>query len=110
MALRELNLEGLAMIDGGRVDAAVNHHLTRAIADCEDRPGDKTARKVVLTMLVKPVMLQDGAVTDASVECEVSSTVPKHVSKTVDCRLKQGHRAIFNDMSENNVDQMTIDE
>jgi hypothetical protein len=110
MALRELNLEGLSTIDGGRVDAAVNRHLKRAIADCEDRPGDKTPRKVVLTMLVRPVMLQDGAVTDVNVECEVSSTVPKHVSKPVDCRIKNGQRAVFNDMSEGDVDQMTIDE
>lgn len=110
MALRELNLEGLATIAGGRVDAAVNRQLKRAIADCEDRPGDKNPRKVVLTMLVRPVMLQDGAVTDVNVECEVSSVVPKYISKPVDCRLKAGQRAIFNDMSEDNVNQMTLDE
>lgn len=58
----------------------------RAIADCEDRPGDKSARKVVLTILVKPVMLQDGAVTDVNAECEVSSMMPKYISKPVECR------------------------
>lgn len=110
MALKELNLEGLASIAGGKVDAAVNMQLKRMIADCEDRPGDKNPRKVVLTMLVRPVMLQDGAVTDVNVECEVSSAIPKYISKPVDCRIKHGQRAVFNDLSEDDVDQMTIDE
>jgi hypothetical protein len=109
MALRELNLEGLSTIAGGKVDAAINQQLKRAISDCEDRPGDKNARKVVLTMLVRPVMYQDGAVTDVNVECEVTSSIPKYISKPVDCRIKSGQRAIFNDMAEDNVDQMTID-
>ena len=75
--LRELNLEGLATIAGGRVDAAMNQQIARAIGDCEDRPGDSNPRKVVLTILLRPVMYQDGDVTDVAVEAEVSSTIPK---------------------------------
>lgn len=110
MALRELNLDGLSTIAGGKVDAAVNQQIRRAIGDCEDRPGDKNPRKVILTMLVRPVMYQDGAVTDVNVECEVSSSIPKYISKPVDCLIKAGQRAIFNDLSEDDVDQMTIDQ
>lgn len=108
--MRELSLGNLKHIAGGTVDAAFQHHLKRAIADCEDRPGDKTARAVVLTINVTPVMLQDGAATDVRTECVVKSTVPPHISKPTECRVKHGGRAAFNDLSENNVDQMTIDE
>jgi hypothetical protein len=110
MGLRDLNLQGLAHIDGGRVDVAFNRHLRRAIEDCEDRPGDRNARKVVLTAILRPVCLQDGAVTDVNAEFEIASSVPKHISRTVECRIKANGRAIFNDLSEDDVEQMTIDE
>lgn len=108
--LRELSLESLGFVAGGTVDAAFAHHLRRAVADCEDRSGDTKPRKVTLTVNVSPVVLQDGACTDCAIECEVTSTVPKHVSKPVECRIKAGGRALFNDLSEHSVDQMTIDE
>ncbi len=108
--LKNLDLPGLADFADGTVDAAFAQHVKRAIVDCEDRPGDKKPRKVTITANIVPVVMQDGAVTDVCVDCEVSSTVPKHVSKSVECRIKQGGRAIFNDMSNANVDQMTIDE
>lgn len=105
-----LSLESLSAIDEGRVERAFARHLQRAIADCEDRPGDKKPRKITLTANLSPVMLQDGAVTSVEVECEVSSTVPKHVSKIVECVVKNGGRALFNNMSEGDVLQKTIDE
>ena len=108
--LRELNLEGLSHIAGGTVDAAFSKHVKRAIMDCEDRPGDKNARTISLVVKVTPVILQDGAITDVQIERDVASAVPKHVSKTVECRVKAGGRALFNDLSEADYDQRTIDE
>jgi len=108
--LTELNLQSLASIDEGRVDKAFARHLKRAIQDCEDRPGDKKPRKITVTALVSPIMLQDGAVSNVSVECEISSTVPKHVSRLVECTVKHGGRALFNDLSEDDIKQRTIDE
>lgn len=110
MALRELNLDGMTDFAGGSVEAIFNRHVQRAIADCEDRPGEKKPRKVTLTANIMPVILQEGGITDVAVDCEVTCAIPKHISKTVDCRVKVGGRAIFNDMSEDDVDQMTIDE
>lgn len=110
MAMRDLSLGNLQHIAGGTVDAAFQRHLKRAIEDCEDRPGDKTARQVTLTVNVKPIMLQDGAASDVMIECVAKSTVPPHISKPTECRVKHGGKAVFNDLSESNVDQMTIDE
>lgn len=108
--LRNLELAEIGALGSGTVAEAFNRHLQRAIADCEDRPGDDKARKVTLTLLVKPLQLQDGACTEVIVEAEASSSVPKHVSRPVECRIKHGGRALFNDLSEDNVDQMTIDQ
>lgn len=108
--LRELNLDGVAHIGGGTVDVAFSKHMKRAIVDCDDRPGDKNARTITLVVSVRPVMQQDGAVMDVNVECSVSSSIPKHVSKTVECRVKADGRALFNDMNESDVEQMTLDE
>ena len=108
--LRNLDFSGLQEIADGTVTAAVNHHLQRAIRDCEDRPGDETARKVKLEVLLKPLTTQDGACVDVVAECQISSTTPKHISKPVECRVKAGGRAVFNDLSEDDVDQRTLDE
>lgn len=108
--IRELDLAGLSEFAGGTVDAAFRHHIKRAIVDCEDRPGEKKPRTITLAVRITPVILQDGAATDVKADCEVTSNVPKHVSRTVECRIKQGGRAIFNDMAEDNVEQRTIDE
>lgn len=108
--LRELNLEGLSHFADGTVDASFARHVKRAILDCEDRPGEKKARTITLVVNIVPVVLQEGAVIDTNVDCTVKSSVPDHISKTVECRLKQGGRALFNDMSADHVDQRTIDE
>lgn len=110
MAIREFNLANLVHVSGGRIQAIFQRHMQRAIADCEDRPGDKTNRKITVDILVAPVVLQDGAVTDANIECEVSSKIPKHISPTINCALKSGGRAVFNDLCESDVDQKTLDQ
>lgn len=107
---REFNLANLAYVSDGRINAIVKRHIERAILDCEDRPGDKKPRKVTLDLLVTPVVLQDGAVTDVNIEVEVSSRIPKHISPTINCMIKHGGKAVFNDMSESDVDQRTLDQ
>ena len=108
MAIREVSLVGLSKVDGGRIDEVFRRHLSRAFADCDDRPGDKTKRIVTIAVLITPDVQQDGAVTDVNIECEVSSKVPKHISRTINCALRAGGRAIFNDLSQEDVDQKTL--
>lgn len=108
--IRELTLNGLSKVDGGRVDEVFRRHLSRAIADCEDRPGDKTKRVVQIAVLITPDVQQDGAVTDVNIECEVSSKVPKHISRTINCAVRSNGRAVFNDLSQDDIDQRTLDE
>ena len=113
--IRDVTLANIGEMSGGAVAAQFQRHLARAFADCEDRPGDKTARKLVLEVEIVPVLeqLDDAgmpAVINADVSCKIKSKLPDHVSKPTECQIKQDHRAIFNDMSEGNVSQKTIDE
>ena len=108
--LHELSLDTMKHAAQGKVDAAVGHHLKRAAEDCYDRPGCDAAREVAILIKIKPVVDQDGMCESVNTEFEVSSKVPKHVSAPVNCGLRKGGKMVFNDMSEDDVHQRTIDE
>lgn len=108
--LRKLSLDTLHTAEGGRVALLFKRHLERAVQDCEDRPGDKNKRKVTVNLLLSPVIGQDGATCDTNVEIELTSSIPKHITRPINCRMKHGGQLVFNDMSEDNVDQLTLDE
>lgn len=108
--LYELSLDSMKHVAAGKVDAAVTHHLKRAAEDCYDRPGCDSAREVQITIKVKPQIDQDGLCESVNTEYEVSSKVPKHVSAPVNCGLRKGGKMVFNDMSEGDIHQKTIDE
>jgi len=105
---RKLCLETLQHLDFGKVRAAVDRHINRAVADCIDRPGDANSRKVVLTLEMKPELDEAGQCADVDLQCQVSSSVPKHRSKIFKCLL-QGEHLVFNDESED-AHQGTLDE
>ena len=110
MAIKNLSLEALQDFADGTVAVSFNQHLKRAINDCDDRPGDSKARKVTLEVMITPQQLQDGNACNITTECKVKSSVPDHISRPIECRIKQGGKAVFNDMSPDNPDQMTIDQ
>lgn len=109
MSLREFGLDSLPAFADGTLDLAFKQHIKRAISDAEDRPGDKKPRKVSIEFEIIPVVLQDGACTNVEIEAKIKSAIPPHISRPVDCKIKNGGRAVFNDMSPDNVDQRTID-
>ena len=111
--LKQVKLGSLADFNDGKLAAAFDHHLRLAFEDVNDRPGEKKARKVTLQVEVVPIVHQDGATTDCQILAQVKSTVPTHVTAPVTCQLRQsqkGSMAVWNDLAEDNPDQMTIDE
>lgn len=108
--LTRVNLASVEAMADGTISAAFDSHMARAVLDCEDRPGDNKPRKVVLEMEVKPVMLQGGSVTEVVIEAKVKCTIPAHVSRPIECKIKDGGKAVFNDLSQSNVNQKTIDQ
>ena len=110
MLKRIEEIESLAELDDGRLALAFTRHITRLIHDCENRPADEKARTLTINVAIKPTLIEGGYLTDFGVEASIKSKVPDHVTRTINCRVKNGHGGAFNTMSEDNVDQRTIDE
>lgn len=103
------SFKGIAAIDGGRLEKLMQREMKRCVADCEDRPADTAAREVTMTMKITPQMLQDGALTDIDAVIGIKSKLPPYVSRNVNCQVRLGNRAIFNDLNEADADQKTLD-
>ena len=113
MALHEFKLETLTKLDDGRVVEAWNQALRRAILDCEDRPGVTEARKVILQLELAPTIDEDGNVDTVRGQFQVKDSAPVRKTKKYDFspRLQGKSKVlIFNDLSDDNVKQHTIDE
>jgi len=112
MAVKELTLGSLMnQLDGGRISEAFMAELRRVGADMDDRPGDDKERTVVLTLKLKPVIDDGGDCESVNGSFHVASTVPKRRSKNYNFGIRnRGAQLVFNDMSEDNVQQRTIDE
>jgi len=116
--LKEFSLADLKSLDDGRVDEAFKQALERVLGDCSDRPGADSVRKVVLQMELLPICGESGELEDVKVGFQVKETIPTRKSKvySMDVRRTSGndgrHRRqlVFNDMSEDNVAQRTVDE
>jgi hypothetical protein len=100
----------IGAIGGGQIEAAVKTLLRRMLDDCDDRPYEEKTRKLVITVEAKPVRRQDGATTDVEMTGQVKVTVPTHKSDPVTARFIHGGDAWFNDLAEDNPDQLTIDQ
>lgn len=117
MARRELKLEELMHVDGGRIAVAFNQALARLAADCEDRPGDNKPRIVNLQCALIPVLDAQGQYEEAKTQFVISDSIPKRKSKIISLQPtrktkggKQTNSFAFNDLSEDDVHQKTIDE
>lgn len=89
-----LSLATLAHLDRGVLAATVDDEINKAIADCDDRPHDDTARKVTLTIIVKPVLDATGChLTSTAVDFAVSSSLPKLTTRTYDMPVRKSRNA-----------------
>lgn len=110
--LVEFSLEKLGQLDGGRVLEAVTQAIRRAVDDCEDRPGVLSPRNVRLTLAISPVCDEQGQLDTVQMVCQVTETIPSRKSKKYSFeprRSVNGVQLLFNDLSDDNVHQMTID-
>jgi len=110
MALRTFKLEELAELDGGRVAVAFAQAQARVVADCEDRPGELTARKILLQMEVVPVIDEDGKCSGVKSSFQIKDSIPTRKSKQYDFGLDPSGRLYYSDESPGNVDQLTFDD
>lgn len=110
MAVFELTLRELMEdLDGGRVGAAFMQELRRVVADMEDRPTDDKERQVVLTAKFEPISDDSGHLDEVRGKFHVTSKVPNRRSKAYSFASRNGSKLVFNDLSEDDVHQKTID-
>ena len=81
MARKELTLDNLKDLDFGKIGEAFNQEIQRVVRDCNDRPGDKRARKVAIEFAVVPVLGEGGDCEECLVEAQITSAVPKRRTK-----------------------------
>lgn len=115
--IQELSLEKLHLLQGGLLKEAFDQAVEMAAMDCDDRPAHSAARTVTITVSLRPEMngrdlgSVDGAVT-------ISASLPKRELPKTNFNFRKrkkvngqmGGMLVFNDMSEENAQQRTIDE
>ena len=108
MGLEKFSLKSLSTIDGERIAIAFEQALRRVVQDCEDRPGDSTARTVTLTLAVKPRLDVEGICDDCNIQVAVTDSVPKRKSKVYNMSVRKGGHLLYNDDSLDNAKQGTF--
>lgn len=108
----QFTLENLRLLDFGKIGAAFQVELERVVKDCMDRPGDDHAREVTIKFRIAPT--EEGGITNCdtvSVECEISSAVPKRRTKVYEMRPNINGQLTFNpDLSAEPDGQTMFDE
>lgn len=113
--LKEITLATLGDLENGAVGHAVALKLAQAVRDCDDRPFVKKPRIINLRIALVPEVEQlngDGTAATVAVGLgvEISSVLPKQASRPINCNVKAGNRLLYNDLSEANAGQKTLDE
>lgn len=103
-----LSLANLKDLDYGKLNVAFQQHLARAVCDCLDRCGDTRPRQISMTFSLEPVTDAEGSCDEVSLECQVSSKVPSHRSKTFACRPNTKGHLTFDVDCHDDVDQGTL--
>jgi len=111
MALIEVSSAKLAEFDRGILGLALDLELAKAVADCRDRPAEKAAREIVLTIRLRPNPPDlTGDVDGVDVEYSVKGKHPPRKSKITNCGVQKNNRLVYADLAPDNHQQRTIDE
>lgn len=107
MGLRQFTLKNMHLVEGGLVGVVFDEHMARIAKDIEDRPGDKTARKLTVTISVEP-RIRGKDCDEGAVQVAMKSSIPDHKTQTISVGLRKNGILTFNPDSEDNVNQGTL--
>lgn len=80
---RQLTIANLQELDRGKVALAVNQAIRQCVRDIEERPFDKTKRKVQLVIEASPILEKNTGVLDTvGIEFQVQAKLPVQRSTT----------------------------
>jgi hypothetical protein len=106
---RNLTVDNLPYLDNGKAHAAINHALRQAVADIQDRPGDKSRRNVVITIEMTPKLDGNLATLDTvQTRILIDLKIPRR--QTVDYPMlpTPDNRLIFQELSPMDPRQMDL--
>ena len=103
------NIADLSKLGGGLLDEMFRQEMVRVTDDVIHRPGVDKARKLTIDILVRPIMGQAGSLESVAVAYAVNSGMPKQQSDEIQMLCGAG-QLTFNDLSQDNIHQHTIDE
>jgi len=107
--LAVFDVAALDQIHEGRVGRLVKQQLGRLAADCYDRPADKSPRKLVIELLLRPVIDQKGNLHKVKLEAQVRAKVPTYVSPEYDLAVADGARGfLFNPADPTDLDARSL--
>lgn len=105
----KFTLENLAKMDSGRIAIAFEQACKRVALDCEDRPVEKKARKVVLELEFEPVTDASGLCEQVNTRIQVKENLPARKSKIYDLGLRRGGMLTVNLSDPESHDQQVLD-
>jgi hypothetical protein len=108
--LSEFDMSKLGEIDEGRPLMMIQKAIKSATQDCVNRPGLSKTRKINITLELTPICSEDGVCEEVDVEVVSSASIPKSRSKPVNMRPHVRGSLLFNNQSQDDVHQHTIDE
>ncbi|MCA3003752.1 MAG: hypothetical protein IOD15_00125 [Phycisphaerales bacterium] len=100
-----LGLATLCRLDEGVAQGQFDRLMVAATQDCMDRPGEKTARKVTLTLLLTPDGT-DNVCDRVKVEYEFSTSVPKFRTREYHAATHANGSLLFSPSSPDDPNQM----
>ena len=102
-------LKTIGLLDFGIIDEAFTKDLQRVVQDCLERPMDGKPRKVSIVFSIAPEKKPDMRDCDSvTVECEVTSTVPKKRTQVYTMTPTVGGQLLFNPDTPEDPDQATL--
>jgi hypothetical protein len=110
MALKKMTLESIKDLDDGRVIAAFEMELKRAVLDCMDRSGDKNSRTVNMEFKLTPVCGEDGQCEGVTGEFHIKSKVPVRKTKTYSFDVNRAGQLVYSSNNPEDINQPTIDD
>jgi hypothetical protein len=103
-------LEDLRHIESGIVPRLVEHSLRQVANDIEERPGLKAKRAVLIKLEFVPEVDNQGTLRRLGLTPTVETKIPPQKVSEYDATLSPTGDIVINDLSREDVKQMTIDE
>lgn len=108
--LKQFKIQQVGELDNGRVAGFINKAIRTCAEDATTRPGIDKPRRVMVAIDITPVIDEHGAATEIDMDFEIGTKLPRSRTKTVNMKAQNDGALLFNDLSQDDVRQTTIDE